>query len=104
RWMRDADAAAVTSVVEWNRAGDGDCVFAKSTMNRDLSSQSFRRSDDFVDDRQQWIGRTSCNHCRLAGCRSRLDKQIERVVVDSERCDLSAVVPGQVFPLPARAV
>src|SRR6185369_17536894 len=83
-WMRDTDAAGVASVFERNRANNRDRVLTEAAMNRDLASRAFGRRHDFIDDRQEGIGWTSCDECRLADCRSGFDKEIERVVVDGQ--------------------
>src|ERR1051325_3052559 len=73
-------------------------------MNRDLASRSFRGRHDFIDDRQEGIGWTSCDQCRLAHGDSGFDKEIECVVVDGQRRNFSTVVPRQIFPVPTRTV
>src|SRR5215212_6874614 len=76
--MRDADAARITAILQRYASGDRDRVFAEASMNRDL--------------------------CGLSNCGSRFDEEIEGVVVCCKRRDFRAVVPGQVFPVPAGAV
>src|SRR6185503_10504164 len=73
-------------------------------MNRDLASRAFGRRYDFIDDRQQRIGWTSCDQCWLADSASGFDKEIECVVVDGQRRDFGAVVPRQIFPVPTGTV
>src|SRR5919205_1553590 len=102
--MRDADAACIAAIFERDAAGDRDRILAEAAMDRELALSAFRRRCDLVDDREQWIGWTSRDQWRLADCRTWFDKEIEGVVVDCERRDLSAVVPRQIFPVPTRAV
>ena len=73
-------------------------------MNRDLASHTFSRRYDLIDDREQRIGWTSCDHCRLAHRSAGLDEQIQCVVVDRQRRDFGAVVPRQIFPVPTGTV
>src|SRR5689334_15388686 len=102
--MRDADPAGVTSVFERDGAADGDRVLAETAVNREVAPEAFRGSRDVVDDLQQRIGWAGRDQRRLAHCGAGFNEEIERVVVRSQGRDFSAVVPGQIFPVPAGTV
>src|ERR1051326_2323964 len=102
--MRDSDAAGVPLIVQRDAAGDRDRILTQASVDREFAFRAFHGSGHFVDYRQQGIGRTSGDQSGLSNCRSGLDKEIERIVIYSKRCDFSAVVPGQIFPVPTGAI
>src|SRR5690349_11518118 len=102
--MRDADAAGVAAIVERDRAGNRECVFVEPAMNRDVAPYAFGRRRYAIDNRQQRIGWTGRDQRRLAHICSRLNKKIQRVVIDGQWRDFRAVIPRQVFPLPTGAI
>ena len=93
RRTRDADAAGITFVVKRNRSGKLQLVAGQSSIGVQVSLGFPGAGNDLVNNPQQRIRRSGCYHRSIANFRAGLNKQIEGIVVNSQRAHFGAIPP-----------